>query len=146
MHPSRTEKRLPKGTQTKSYLEAFEGFGYPLCSGWVANVISRRFGLHLWGKVVSFCVSPGCIFRRGRICVVYFITVVSCVSEIHQTGFRNSASRHSCLGRLEARLSQLRPSALFSRFCINLQDFQYSQFARVYSSTRASSLFISLLS
>ena len=52
--------------------------------------------------------------------------VVSCVSEIHQTGFRASASRHSCLGRLEARLSQLRPSAQLSRLCTILQDFQYS--------------------
>ena len=117
MHPSRTEKRLPKGTQTESYLEAFESFGYPLCSGWVANVTSRRFGLHLWGKVMFFCVSPGCIFRRGRIFVVYFITVVSCVSEIHLTGFRDSASRHSSLGRLEARLSQMRPTAQFSGLC-----------------------------
>ena len=66
MHPSRTEKRLPKGTQTESYLEAFEGFGY------LANVTSRRFGLHLWGKVVSFFVfRPGVFFDEG----VYLLSI-----------------------------------------------------------------------
>ena len=111
-------------------MDAFEGLGYPLCSGWVANVISRRFGLHLCSKVVSFCVSPGCIFRRGRIFVVYFLTVVSCVAEIQQTDFRDSAFRHSSLGRLEARFSQMRPSAQFSRLCAILQDFKYFHLGR----------------
>jgi len=74
----------------------------------------------------KWCFFCECIFRRGRMFVVYFITVVSCVSEIHQTGFRDSASRHSCWGRLEARLSLLRPSAQFSRLCTILQDFQHS--------------------
>ena len=91
-------------------------------------------------------IHPGVFLHNGVFLLVYFITVVSCVSEIHLTGFRDSAFRHSSLGRLEARFSQLRRSALFSRFCTNLQDFQYSQFARVYSSTRASFLSISLLS